>query len=68
MDKLLVSSYDEKKIPYYSRTDGQTDRGKTVYPPPPSGSGGIMTVIERNPLIVYYLEGFCFHNWLNYFR
>jgi hypothetical protein len=21
--------------------DGQTDRGKTVYPPPPSGSGGI---------------------------
>jgi hypothetical protein len=25
------------------RPDGQTDRGKTVYPPPPSGSGGIMT-------------------------
>jgi hypothetical protein len=24
-----------------SWTDGQTDRGKTVYPPPPSGSGGI---------------------------
>jgi hypothetical protein len=24
------------------RTDGQTDRGKTVYPPPPSGSGGII--------------------------
>jgi hypothetical protein len=23
--------------------DGQTDRGKTVYPPPPSGSGGINT-------------------------
>ena len=23
------------------RTDGQTDRGKTVYPPPPSESGGI---------------------------
>ena len=23
------------------RTDGQTDRGKTVYSPPPSGSGGI---------------------------
>jgi hypothetical protein len=22
--------------------DGQTDRGKTVYPPPPSGSGGII--------------------------
>ena len=24
------------------RTDGQTDRGKTVYPPPPSGSVGII--------------------------
>ena len=24
------------------RKDGQTDRGKTVYPPPPSGSGGII--------------------------
>ena len=23
-----------------SWTDGRTDRGKTVYPPPPSGSGG----------------------------
>ena len=23
------------------RKDGQTDRGKTVYPPPPPGSGGI---------------------------
>ena len=25
-----------------SWTDGRTDRGKTVYPPPPSGSGGII--------------------------
>ena len=24
-----------------SWTDGRTDRGKTAYPPPPSGSGGI---------------------------
>ena len=24
------------------RKDGRTDRGKTVYPPPPSGSGGII--------------------------
>ena len=30
---------DEK---YLGRTQGQTDRGKTVYPPPPSGSGGII--------------------------
>jgi hypothetical protein len=27
------------------RKDGKTDRGKTVYPPPPSGSGGILKVI-----------------------
>jgi hypothetical protein len=27
------------------RKDGQTDRGKTVYPPPPSGSGGIINVL-----------------------
>ena len=27
------------------RTDGQTDRGKTVYPPPPLGSGGIIMVV-----------------------
>ena len=25
------------------RTEGQTNRGKTVYPPPPSGSGGIIS-------------------------
>jgi hypothetical protein len=27
--------------------DGQTDRGKTVYPPPPSGSGGINTYKQK---------------------
>jgi hypothetical protein len=26
------------------RKDGRTDRGKTVYPPPPSGSGDIITL------------------------
>jgi hypothetical protein len=30
---------DEK---YLGLTEGQTDRGKTEYPPPPSGSGGII--------------------------
>jgi hypothetical protein len=25
-----------------SWTDGKTDRGKTVYPPPPSGSGVLL--------------------------
>ena len=33
-----INSYWEK---YLGRTEGQTDRGKTVYPPPHSGSGGI---------------------------
>ena len=45
-----INSYweicDEK---YLGRTEGQTDRGKTVYPPPPSGSGGIkITVLALN--------------------
>ena len=32
-------------------TDGRTDRGKTVYPPPPSGngSGGIMNELNNSP-------------------
>ena len=29
-----------------SWTDGRTDRGKTVYPPPPSGSGGIAMLLS----------------------
>jgi hypothetical protein len=37
-----INSYWEKcDEKYLGRTEGQTDRGKTVYPPPPSGSGGI---------------------------
>ena len=37
-----INSYWEKcDEKYLGWTDGQTDRGKTVYPPPPSGSGGI---------------------------
>ena len=31
------------------QTDGRTDRGKTVYSPPPSGSGGII-INTGNPL------------------
>ena len=30
------------------RMDGQTDRGKTVYLPPPSGSGGINIYLLKN--------------------
>ena len=32
-----------------SLTDGRTDRGKTVYPPPPSGSGGIINTRNNIP-------------------
>ena len=35
---------DEK---YLGRTEGQTDRGKTVYPPPPPGSGDIITLKRK---------------------
>ena len=39
-----INSYWEKcDEKYLGQTEGLTDRGKTVYPPPPSGSGGIMT-------------------------
>ena len=37
------STVTEKNAPKnISWTDGRTDRGKTVYPPPPSGSRGII--------------------------
>jgi hypothetical protein len=40
-----INSYWEKcDEKYLGRTEGRTDRGKTVYPPPPSWSGGIITV------------------------
>jgi hypothetical protein len=37
--RSLPSPVTEK---YLGWTKGQTDRGKTAYPPPPSGSGGII--------------------------
>jgi hypothetical protein len=38
-----ITSYWEKcDEKYLGWTEGQTDRGKTAYPPPPSGSGGII--------------------------
>jgi hypothetical protein len=37
--------------------DGRTDRGKTVYPPPPSGSGGINTYTTQNiPLLQAHIN------------
>jgi hypothetical protein len=38
-----INSYWEKcDEKYLGRSEGRTDRSKTVYPPPPSGSGGII--------------------------
>ena len=56
--RSLPSIVDEKNatknILDGRRTDGQTDRGKTVYPPPPSGSGSIIKV----DLWLYYVAFF----------
>jgi hypothetical protein len=38
-----VTEKNETKNILDGRKDGQTDRGKTVYPLPPSGSGGIIS-------------------------
>ena len=40
------------------RTDGQTDRGKTVYPSSPSGSGGI---IKRTIILKKYIDNDIWH-------
>ena len=40
--KYQISAIDSCWEKYLGRTEGQTDRGKTVYPPPPLGSGGII--------------------------
>ena len=48
----LVTKYQISAInSYWEKCDGRTDRGKTVYPPPPLGSRGIK--IYR---IVYYFK------------
>ena len=61
-----INSYWEKcDEKYLGRTEGQTDRGKPVYPPPPSGSRGIKIIrcdnYNRACFIVYNLLG-----WLIY--
>jgi hypothetical protein len=41
---------------------GQTDRGKTVYPPPPLGSGGIIIKwLKYGSFIVYSTDAFSEH-------
>jgi hypothetical protein len=54
-----INSYWEKCDEKYlgrteGRKDGQTDRGKTVYPRPPSGSGGIAISNKLLQTIVYF--------------
>jgi hypothetical protein len=49
--KTLVTKYQISAInSYWEKCDkkylGRTDRGKTVYPPPSSGSGGINTLLK----------------------
>jgi hypothetical protein len=39
---VINSYWDKCDEKYLGRTGGQTDRGKTVYTPPPLGSGGII--------------------------
>ena len=40
---MLVTKYQISAInSYWEKCDEKTDGGKTVYPPPPSGSGGII--------------------------
>jgi hypothetical protein len=50
-----INSYWEKCDEKYL---GQTDRGKTVYPPPPLGSGGINMYTEK-----YLIELFNDHDY-----
>ena len=46
-----INSYWEKcDEKYLGRTEGRTDRGKTVYPPPPSGSRGIIKIYREHTL------------------
>ena len=44
-----------------SWTDGRMDRGKTVYPPPPSGSGGI-----KKYLYLFIVFGRYFQQYFSY--
>ena len=63
-----INSYWEKcDDKYFGWTkDGQTDRGKTLYLPPPSGSGGIIkggheSVMQLNVIIMNALTAWIKH-------
>ena len=57
----LVTKYQISAInSYWEKCDekylGRTDRGKTVYPPPPSGSEGIMTITIMLRTTQYFFQ------------
>jgi hypothetical protein len=48
--------------------DGRTDRGKTVYSPPPSGSGGIIIMLTMYDthfftLKIDFIEGYAYNTF-----
>jgi hypothetical protein len=45
---LIVAEKNATKNILDGRKDGQMDRGKTVYPLPPPGSGGIIKIETKN--------------------
>ena len=45
--KYQISAIDSCEK-YLGWTEGQMDRGKTVYPPTPPGSGVIITIFMKN--------------------
>jgi hypothetical protein len=54
------------------RTDGQTDRGKTVYPPPSSGSGGIKILpVCPMPMVhllsIFFVDNQCHCHYYYYY-
>ena len=58
---MLVTKYQIPAInSYWEKCDekylGRTDRGKTVYPPPPSGSGGIIIFIFNDNVRILWLS------------
>jgi hypothetical protein len=55
---MLVTKYQISAInSYWEKYLGRTDRRKTVYPPPPSGSGGIKkTMVTKKKLKICYIS------------
>ena len=68
-----INSYWEKcDEKYLGWTDGQTDRGKTVCPPPPSGSGGIIKDVLFVPVdtwinVIYSSRSGILKDWYGHY-